>query len=274
MRSDVISPDLFRSLACPTYPEIRLALSGRRGGRRADRGDRPDALHIATEGPLGLAARRWCVARRLRLHHRLSHPVSRISRQARPALAGGLFWRYIRWFHRPARGGHGLDPDHRRAAARRRACPRPARWGRGVDLDCFGPAAPPHPAFAGLPTADPALCRPRRGREEYRGLPRQRAIPGPKSWSVTARRSTGFADAYPDALFLGALRGEALASAYARRRRLRLSEPHRHVRPGDDRGARQRHAGRRLSGAGADRRARPTRSARWTRISTRRSPPP
>ncbi len=54
----VISPDLFRNLPCPTYPEIRLAvLPGRRLPHMID-AFQPDAIHIATEGPLGLAARR------------------------------------------------------------------------------------------------------------------------------------------------------------------------------------------------------------------------
>ena len=56
----VISPDQFASIPCPTYPEIRLALT--RPGAVASRLREfaPNAIHIATEGPLGLAARRYC----------------------------------------------------------------------------------------------------------------------------------------------------------------------------------------------------------------------
>ncbi|HEX5645256.1 MAG TPA: glycosyltransferase, partial [Erythrobacter sp.] len=62
-RVEVISPDNYRSLPCPTYPEIRLALAwpGAVGRRLAQL--RPDAVHIATEGPLGLAARNYCQRR-------------------------------------------------------------------------------------------------------------------------------------------------------------------------------------------------------------------
>ncbi|HLF23363.1 MAG TPA: glycosyltransferase, partial [Burkholderiales bacterium] len=57
----VIEPGQFRSIPCPTYPEIRLALlPGRKVARLLDQAA-PQAVHIATEGPLGLAARRWCV---------------------------------------------------------------------------------------------------------------------------------------------------------------------------------------------------------------------
>ncbi len=59
----VISPDGFRTLPCPTYPEIRLALLPRR--RLAEIADafQPEALHVATEGPLGLAARALALSR-------------------------------------------------------------------------------------------------------------------------------------------------------------------------------------------------------------------
>ena len=55
----VIAPDRFASLPCPTYPEIRLAMAGPGTVGRAIEDAAPDALHISTEGPLGLAARRW-----------------------------------------------------------------------------------------------------------------------------------------------------------------------------------------------------------------------
>src|SRR3546814_5136146 len=57
----VISPDLFRSIPCPTYGEIRLAFAGWRTVGRHIRAFAPQAIHISTEGPLGLAARRWCL---------------------------------------------------------------------------------------------------------------------------------------------------------------------------------------------------------------------
>lgn len=56
----VIGPDRFRTIPCPSYPEIRLSvLAGRRVGHILGAGQF-DAIHIATEGPLGLAGRRWC----------------------------------------------------------------------------------------------------------------------------------------------------------------------------------------------------------------------
>ena len=60
---DVIGPDRFRTLPCPTYPDIRLSLFPRRRLNRLIETFTPDALHIATEGPLGLAARAWAKKR-------------------------------------------------------------------------------------------------------------------------------------------------------------------------------------------------------------------
>src|SRR5215470_18185972 len=62
----VISPEGFRTLPTPTYPEIPLALfAGREVARRIQEWV-PDAIHIATEGPIGMAARSHCVRERLR----------------------------------------------------------------------------------------------------------------------------------------------------------------------------------------------------------------
>ncbi|WP_368857998.1 glycosyltransferase, partial [Thermolongibacillus altinsuensis] len=60
----LLSPADFRSVPCPTYPEIPLVWDLWRVGG-AIRDFRPDCVHLATEGPLGWAARRWLVKRGL-----------------------------------------------------------------------------------------------------------------------------------------------------------------------------------------------------------------
>ena len=60
---EVIGPDRFRTVALPTYPSIRLAVAPRRYLGATIEAFRPDALHIATEGPLGHAARGWALRR-------------------------------------------------------------------------------------------------------------------------------------------------------------------------------------------------------------------
>jgi glycosyltransferase involved in cell wall biosynthesis len=139
---EVISPDLFRSLPCPTYPEIRLALGGFRAvGRRLER-FAPEAIHLSTEGPLGWAARRWCLARgrafTTAYHTQFPDYLAR-----RTGLPASLFWPYIRRFHGRS-AGIMVATETIRAQLRAQDLDRLRPWSRGVDLACFSPdVAPP-----------------------------------------------------------------------------------------------------------------------------------
>lgn len=136
-RVDVISPDQFRTVPCPTYPEIRLALwPARKLGRELD-ALKPDAIHIATEGPLGRAARAWCLRRRLPFttayHTRFPEYVA--ARFAVP-----LRWTYaiVRRFHAPAArvmvATQSIEDE-----LIQRGFANISRWTRGVDLELFRP---------------------------------------------------------------------------------------------------------------------------------------
>jgi len=208
----VISPDLFHSLPCPTYPEIRLALASSRavGNRLAEFG--PDAIHLSTEGPLCAAARRWCLAQGLAFTtaYHTQFPDYLAKRTRLPA---GLFWRYIRRFHRPAQAvlastesvrgqleQHGIGPVR--------------HWGRGVDLANFSPDAPPPREFAGLPR--PILLYVGRvAVEKNIGAFLGCDHAGTKVVVGDGPALKALAAQYPEALFLGALSGRALAGAYA-----------------------------------------------------------
>ena len=56
-----ITPQLYKTLPCPTYPEIRLAMVTAGRIRKHMQGLQPDVVHIATEGPIGWATRRSCL---------------------------------------------------------------------------------------------------------------------------------------------------------------------------------------------------------------------
>lgn len=145
----VVSPDGFASVPCPTYPEIRLALP-RPGAVAATLRDfAPDAIHIATEGPLGLAARRHCLSCGVRFttayHTQFPEYVAR-----RTGLPAEWFWRYIAWFHAPARRVL-VASESIGAQLRAHGLARLHRWSRGVDLAHFSPGAVPPAAYAGLP---------------------------------------------------------------------------------------------------------------------------
>jgi len=144
----VISPNQFRSFPAPSYPEIRLALAmpgevGRRLGEIA-----PDSVHIATEGPLGLAARRYCVRKNWSFttayHTQFPDYLSR-----RTGLPPSTFWPFIRWFHRPA-SQILVATETIRNQLREQGLSKLNHWSRGVDLDCFNPSAAPPPEYAEL----------------------------------------------------------------------------------------------------------------------------
>ncbi|HLJ18667.1 MAG TPA: glycosyltransferase family 1 protein [Stellaceae bacterium] len=133
-----ITPDRFRTVPCPTYPEIRLALlPGRVVARLIDEAD-PDHVHIATEGPLGMAARRHCLRRGLAFttsfHTRFPEYVA-----ARFGVPTRVTYAWLRHFHAPASGVMVAAPSIRRELATRGfANIRP--WTRGVDAELFDPA--------------------------------------------------------------------------------------------------------------------------------------
>src|SRR5665213_3227209 len=97
---NLMTPATFRSIPCPTYPEIRLALWGYAGVAKTMRSFDPHHIHLATEGPLGLAARRYCLRHRLAFttsyHTQFAHYVR--ARLPIP-LAASFF--ALRWFHGP-----------------------------------------------------------------------------------------------------------------------------------------------------------------------------
>ncbi|MCZ4340919.1 glycosyltransferase family 1 protein [Sphingomonadaceae bacterium G21617-S1] len=208
----VIAPDQFRTLPCPSYPEIRLALTGRAGvGRRiAEFG--AEAIHIATEGPIGLAARRHCMSRQFAFTtaYHTQFPDYVAERTGMPA---DWFWRYIRWFHGPSAAVLASTPSVE-AILEARGIGPVQRWGRGVDLDLFRPDRPGHPALAGL--AGPILLYVGRvavekNIEAFLACDR----PGTKVVVGDGPALASLTRAWPAVHVLGALHGEALASAYA-----------------------------------------------------------
>lgn len=208
----VISPDQFASIPCPTYPEIRLALARPGDVARRLRGFSPGAIHIATEGPLGVAARRYCakygIAFTTAYHTQFPDYLAQ-----RTHLPAAWFWQYIRWFHRPARRvlvatesisdelrAHGLSQLH--------------RWSRGVDLSCFTPDAPPPPEFAGL--ARPIqLYVGRVAVEKNIQAFLDGSYPGTKVVVGDGPCLEALTAAYPDVCFLGRRSGRELAGCYA-----------------------------------------------------------
>jgi glycosyltransferase involved in cell wall biosynthesis len=133
----VVSPDKFATIPCPTYPEIRLALlPGRRMAALLD-DFAPEALHIATEGPLGWAAR--ALARRrgwpftTSFHTKFPEYVA-----ARTGLPASWGYRVLRLFHGAAAATMVATPSLEEEL-RARGFANLKRWSRGVDTELFRP---------------------------------------------------------------------------------------------------------------------------------------
>ena len=134
---NVISPAQFRTIPCPTYPEIRLALFAGRGVRRRLEALDPDAVHVATEGPLGLAARNWCI-RQQRPFTTAYHTQFPEYVRARAPIPLRVGYAAVRWFHGRATRTLVTTPSMQRQLEAR-GLRNLHLWGRGVDTELFRP---------------------------------------------------------------------------------------------------------------------------------------
>lgn len=148
----IAHPGLFRiTVPLPLYPEIKLAVFPERRLRRMFDDVRPDAVHIATEGPLGLAARRIC--RRRNIPYTTSYhthfPLYSLHYSAMwftPIFS--LVYAYIRWFHRGANATM-VATDSLRRELEDHGFKDLRIWPLGVDSERFTRnPAPPLPALA------------------------------------------------------------------------------------------------------------------------------
>ncbi len=133
----MLTPRDFRSVACPTYPEIRLSLLPRRTVQRAITAFNPQALHIATEGPLGLAARRHCLRHGMRFTTSYHTQFPQYVRARFPVPLRASYWA-LRWFHDAAVRCMVSTVSVREDLASQ-GFRNLAAWRRGVDTDVFKP---------------------------------------------------------------------------------------------------------------------------------------
>lgn len=207
-----LTPDQFRTVPCPTYPEIRLAVACRRAIERALDSFDPDAVHVATEGPIGWAARGWCLKRgrpfTTSLHTRFPDYVA-----LRTKLPANWFWKVLRRFHQPAARTFAAT-ETLGNELKQRGLANIHRWSRGVDLSQFSPDVAP---LAELQDA----ARPiqlyvgRVAIEKNIEAFLETNVAGTKVVVGDGPARARLEERYPDARFLGARHGAELASAYA-----------------------------------------------------------
>jgi glycosyltransferase involved in cell wall biosynthesis len=169
----------------------------------------PDAVHIATEGPIGLAARRLCMQRgwpfTASFHTRFPEYV-----RARFPVPKGLTYRVLRWFHGPA--VRVLAPtETMRRELLAHGFPRAVTWSRGVDTELFHPGR----------REDLGLQRPvhlyvgRLSVEKNLAAFLSLDLPGTKLVVGDGPARSELSRAHPQAVFLGARHGTNLARIYA-----------------------------------------------------------
>ena len=134
---EMLTPLEFKTMPCPTYPDIRLSLFPGSKVRQRIRDYAPDAIHIATEGPLGMAARAYCVKHKLAFstayHSRFPEYV-----QLRFGIPLAVTYAWLRYFHNSASAV--MAPT--RVVVddlSQRGIKNVVMWTRGVDLDVFKP---------------------------------------------------------------------------------------------------------------------------------------
>ena len=208
----ILSPEGLRCLPCPSYPEIRLALwpgpfiAGRL------KTFRPHAIHIATEGPLGLAARRYCRSRGVSFttSYHTRYPEYLAERWPIPPRVS---YAWLRRFHRSAArtfvsneslraelAGHGFGALH--------------LWRRGVDTSRFHAGYPPHPELRDLPRPIMVYAG-RLAVEKNLAAFLDLKLPGTQLLIGDGPQRAALAARYPRAVFAGYRYGEELATLLA-----------------------------------------------------------
>ena len=205
----LLTPSEFKTVPLPGYSEIRLALIRPSNAARRVERDRPDCIHIATEGPIGLAMRAFCLraGRRFTTSYHTRFPEYAAARLPVPLSWG---YRFERWFHN---AGAGV------MAASRSLCEELAAhgiknvhlWSRGVDLELFNPRTVdrfglPRPLFlyAGRVAVEKNL-------DAFLSLD----LPGSKAVVGGGPQLEALRTRYPHVTFTGPKFGRDLAEHYA-----------------------------------------------------------
>lgn len=208
----VICPEQFRTFPCPSYPEIPLAILPGIGLARRIEAIKPDAIHIATEGPIGLAVRNYCVKRGLPFttsyHTRFPEYLS-----ARLPVPVSWGYAFMRWFHKPSKAIMVATESMKRELEGQ-GFEHLVDWTRGVDTALFRPDAPqalqghnlPRPIhlYVGRVAVEKNI-------EAFLKLD----LEGSKVVVGDGPQRAALEADYPDVIFVGAKQGEDLAAHYA-----------------------------------------------------------
>jgi glycosyltransferase involved in cell wall biosynthesis len=206
---EFLTPEGMTTIPLPSYPGIRVALP--RPRRIAERIAElePDAIHIATEGPIGLVTRRYCQSRgrsfTTSFHTRFAEYIA-----ARWPIPERASWSWLRWFHNAGRGTMAATASLAEELAEH-GFKSVLRWSRGVDTRLFRPR----------PDASLGLLRPifltvgRLAVEKNLDAFLSLDLPGTKVVVGEGPLRDELVRRCPRAIFLGSKHGDELARIYA-----------------------------------------------------------
>lgn len=203
-----LSTSDFKSVPCPTYPEVRLALPHQARADQIIKALEPDAIHIATEGPVGWMARRHCLRVRrpftTSFHTRFAEYIA-----SRSIIPADFVYAILRRFHRPS-AGVMVATDSLFSDLKSRGFQRLVPWTRGVDTELFKPR--PERRFGSeLVFLYVGRVAVEKNVEAFLRLD----LPGRKVVVGDGPALAALRQRFPETTFTGALAGEELAIAYS-----------------------------------------------------------
>ena len=206
---DFVTPDGFPSMPLPTYPGLRVAWPDRREIARRIEQASPEAIHIATEGPIGWAVRAYCRRRKLAFttSYTTRFPEYVAVRTMIPASFG---YALLRHFHAAASTTMVATASLRQELGER-GFRKLGFWTRGVDTELF---TPDHPATLDLPRPifiTMGRVAVEKNLEAFLSLD----LPGTKVVVGEGPQRAQLEQQYPDAVFLGEKKGADLTAHLA-----------------------------------------------------------
>lgn len=210
MTVEMLTPQTFTTLPCPSYPEIRLSLTHAGQVKRIIEAINPDALHIATEGPLGWAARRAALKQGWQFttaYH------TRFPEYVKARIGVPLNWSYalFRRFHGPASAVLAPTPAIVEDL-RSRGFGQVVHWTRGVDHEIFFPRIEQKPIRKENPIF---LYAGRLAVEKNVEAFLKLDLPGQKWVAGEGPMASSLKKKYPETRFIGVISQDALAKLYS-----------------------------------------------------------
>ena len=206
----VIEPSQFRTVGAPRYKEVRLSWDIWRVGPMIEQ-FQPDAIHIATEGPLGLAARWYCKVDKRSIPHNTSYHTKfpeYLYQHHKIPVSWGYWW--MRIFHKFSTRVLVTNQDMADDLTER-GFKNLAVWNRGVDRELFNPDKRKRLSYQGPIILCVSRASKEKGLEDFCEL----KVRGTKILVGDGPMLTELKSRYPNVIYIGFKQGEELANFYA-----------------------------------------------------------